>query len=147
LIFLSCLIQTFYWCRWRDSDKNKQFFQNPLLSHYPPTTQKEPLHYSRTPTESGILEHLSNTRHYPSITNQLPINYSLITRSLALPLALFLGTKQMLVFRNRYLRKCSVIDNIAAELSFARQHNLNFIRVDLLPLTGRTVLIQCQLLW
>jgi len=50
-------------------EQNKQIFQNPLLSHYPPTTQKEPLHYSRTPIESGDLKNLSSTRHYAPITN------------------------------------------------------------------------------
>jgi hypothetical protein len=67
--------------------KNKQSFKNPLLSHYPPTTQEEPLHYSWTPIASDGLEHLSSTRHYPSITNPLLTHYSLTTRSLALVLS------------------------------------------------------------
>jgi hypothetical protein len=76
------------WCRWRDSDRKNELFQNPLLSHYPPTTQKELLHYSRTPIESDGLEHLSTTRHYSPITNQLLTNYSFIIHMLALSLAL-----------------------------------------------------------
>jgi hypothetical protein len=83
-----CYSTKLRWRRGSELDRISGFCQNPQLRNYHPTTRGEQPHNQRTPIESGISECLSTTRQYAPNTNPLLTNYSFITHSLALSLAL-----------------------------------------------------------
>lgn len=80
-----------------ESGGNLKFSQNPVLDYYHSTTRGVQPHNLRTPTESGIFDCVSTTRHYTCITKQVLANYSGTTRLLALSLALLELQKSHLI--------------------------------------------------